>query len=439
MTRAMKPSGIEWIGDIPEGWEVKRLKYLGNLAANGVDKKIQEGESLFKAVHYMDVYKNSLNEIKNSDEYLVVSAEESKTIGCTLEKGDVLFTNSSETPDDMGHSVVVSENLINTLFGYHLMRFRPKSEFNLHIEKFLFGSYYMRKWFEFRSIGMTRYGLSYSDFADALIILPPLPEQEAIAAYLDRKSELIDSMIEKQKIVIEKLKLYKQSVITEAVTKGLDPTVTMKPSGIEWIGEIPEDWSVRKLKDIGDAIIGVTYSPSEVSEAGTLVLRSSNVQNGKLTFDDNVFINKKIQEKLITKEGDLLICSRNGSKALIGKCAYIKKENAGNSFGAFMTVYRSKFSRFVFYILNSNIFSYYLATYFTSTINQLTTGNLNNIQIPLPPLPEQLIIADYLDQKCTQIDQIIEQKQTLIEKLANYKKSLIYECVTGKREVEPNA
>lgn len=217
-TVKMKPSGIEWIGDIPEGWEVRKLKYLGNLNANGVDKKIQDGEKLYKSVHYMNVYNNSLSEIKNSEDYLIISATDEKVNSCTLLKGDVLFTNSSETPDDMGHSTVVFENLNNTLFGYHLMRFRPKVEICLQFEKYLFGSYYMRKWFEYRSIGMTRYGVSYSEFANALIILPTLSEQQAIVDYLDTKCTQIGNAINNKQKLINKLTDYKKSLIYECVT-----------------------------------------------------------------------------------------------------------------------------------------------------------------------------------------------------------------------------
>ncbi|MDD5659597.1 MAG: restriction endonuclease subunit S [Actinomycetota bacterium] len=214
----MKSSGIEWIEGIPEGWEVKKLKYLGELNSNGVDKKIQEGEKLFKSVHYVNVYNNSLREINNNEDYLVISATDEKANSCTLLKGDVLLTNSSETPDDMGHSTVIFENLNSTLFGYHLMRFRPKVKIYLQFEKYLFGSYYMRKWFEYYSTGITRYGVSYDGFSNALIILPPFSEQQAIADYLDAKCSQIDNAINIKQKLIDKLADYKKSLIYECVT-----------------------------------------------------------------------------------------------------------------------------------------------------------------------------------------------------------------------------
>ena len=153
-----KESGIPCLGIVPKEWKIIRFRYLGALNAGGVDKKVVEGEPLFKSVHYMDVYRGSLQNIYNSNDYLIVSATAQKQSNCTLLRGDVLFTSSSETPEDIGHSCVVGENLDNTLFGYHLMRFRPKVDIALEFEKYLFGAYYMRKWFAYRAVGMTRFG-----------------------------------------------------------------------------------------------------------------------------------------------------------------------------------------------------------------------------------------------------------------------------------------
>ncbi|MFA5618609.1 MAG: restriction endonuclease subunit S, partial [Syntrophorhabdaceae bacterium] len=132
-----------------------------------------------------------------------------------------------------------------------------------------------------------------------------------------------------------------------------------------------------------------------------------------------------------------LICSRNGSRELIGKCALIDKQIAGQTYGAFMCVFRSEFNRFIHYALLSEVFSYYLGTYLTTTINQLTNTNLGNIKIPIPMnVDEQQAIADYLDEKCAKIEDIIKDKQEALETIKEYKKSLIYEYVTGKKRVK---
>ena len=211
----------------------------------------------------------------------------------------------------------------------------------------------------------------------------------------------------------------------------------MKPSGIEWIGDIPAHWEVRRLKGLGEQTIGLTYSPQDITDnSGTLVLRSSNIQNGKLVLDrdDNVYVSIDVENKIL-KDEDILICSRNGSRNLVGKTAFVITYGKKLSYGAFTTIFRSKYNRFLFYVFNAGVFEYHLASYNTSTINQLTTSMLNEIRVPFPPVKTQQKIADYLDSKCYQIDKYITEKQNIIQKLDAYKKSLIFECVTGKHKI----
>ena len=163
-----------------------------------------------------------------------------------------------------------------------------------------------------------------------------------------------------------------------------------KESGFAWFGDVPAHWTVTRLKYLGEAIIGLTYDPSQVvnGDSGTLVLRSSNVQKGKIILDDNVYVDATIPPDLITIIGDILICSRNGSRALIGKNATIDALSVGQTFGAFMTIFRSRHSRYVSWLLNSPLFEFQSGAFLTSTINQLTVGVLNNFEVPLPPEAE---------------------------------------------------
>src|SRR5690554_6401717 len=159
---------------------------------------------------------------------------------------------------------------------------------------------------------------------------------------------------------------------------------TYKDSGIKWLGEIPEHWEVKRLKFLGDAIGGVTYSPNDIvenEEGGTLVLRSSNIQKGKLYFEDNVYINSDIQEKKTLRNGDILICSRNGSRHLIGKNICIDERTEGETFGAFMMIFRSKNSKFLYQFFNSPIFKSQYGLFLIATINQSTSGTLNNFYL----------------------------------------------------------
>lgn len=209
----------------------------------------------------------------------------------------------------------------------------------------------------------------------------------------------------------------------------------MKPSGVEWMGDVPEHWEMKKLKFLGKSIIGLTYNPEDISEKegeGSLVLRASNIQNSSLSLENNVFVNSAVPEELKIQKGDILICARNGSRELVGKNICISDESlAGSTFGAFMTVFRTPYWRFISKIFASPIFKSQSGLYQTSTINQLTIGTLNNILVPFPfEENEQTAIAAYLDRKTAQIDQAIAEKEGLIELFREERQAIINHAVT---------
>ncbi len=276
----------------------------------------------------------------------------------------------------------------------------------------------------------------FSEYGNRYVCDLDIDEQIRIAGYLDQQCAHIDAVIEKTKASIEEYKKLKQAVITQAVTKSIRCDRLMKDSGIEWIGQIPADWSIQRFKNLGKCWNGLTYSPDDMCDEGngTLVLRSSNIQNGKLVFDDNVYVNCDVPAKVKVHYQDILICSRNGSAKLIGKNAIIG-ENVDAAFGAFMMVYRSVAPRYLRYILNSDVFMYNLSSFLTSTVNQLTAGVFNNIKFPYTAdVEEQEEIVRYLDDKCSSIDRLIDKKEQILTEMESYKKSLIYEYVTGKKE-----
>ncbi len=211
-----------------------------------------------------------------------------------------------------------------------------------------------------------------------------------------------------------------------------------KDSEIEWLKSIPEHWEIKKLKYLGRSFIGLTYSPDDVVDEGQgiLVLRSSNVQNKKITFDSNVYVNKIIPEKLKTVAGDILICSRNGSRDLIGKNAVIGYGSEGLTFGAFMTIFRSQHNSYLSFVFNSTLFEFQSSSFLTSTINQLTVGNLNGFKIPLPPKVERKQIASFLYRETQKIDRLIEKQEQLIKLLQEKRQAVISHAVT--KGLNPN-
>lgn len=419
MAREMKDSGVEWIGEIPREWETLPL---GNCFLERVEKvSDREWEPL--SVTKKGIFKQ-LENVAKSD------AHDSRKKVC---KGDFVINSRSDRKQSCGLSdfdgsvSLINIVLKNIFYNKEYTKYLLKND-GFAEEFYRWGS----------GIVADLWSTKYSKMKKIILPVPPLEEQEKIANYLDKKVSDIDLIIEKTKATIEDYKKYKQSIITEAVTKGINPNVEMKDSGIEWIGEIPKEWEVLRLKNLGEYRNGLTYSPSDMvnENEGILVLRSSNVQQGKLVFNDNVYVNTKIKTELMVKKGDILICSRNGSKELIGKNAIIDSDIKA-SFGAFMMIFRSKYSKYMYYILNSAVFSYYLGTFLTSTINQLTGNNFRSMKIVFcNKKEEQNQIAEYLDKKTSEIDTLITKKEALITELEEYKKSLIYECVTGKKEIK---
>lgn len=420
-----KDSGIEWIGEIPQEWKlVKTGRVFRNtkeivgsnsanverlaLTLNGVikrDKDDAEGlqPEQFDGYQYLR---------KNQMVFKLIDLENVNTsrVGlCPFEEGMV----------SPAYIVLKNNQSDNRYYHYYFLSLWHNEIFN-HLGG-----------------DGVRSALNAKDLLNIPTFDLSKEMQQRIADYLDKKCGEIDRVVETEKAVIEKLKEYKQSIITEAVTKGLDKSVPLKDSGIEWIGKIPQHWDVRKLKTIGDYRNGLTYSPEDMceEEQGTLVLRSSNIKQGKLVLNDNVYVSVDISNVLKVQKGDILVCSRNGSRDLIGKNAIIDSDiNA--SFGAFMMILRCNCPKYMYYILNSHIFNYYLGSFFTSTINQLTGKNFGGMDIVFcPDTSEQKAIIEYLDKKCSEIDKAIADKEQVIEKFTEYKKSLIYECVTGKKRI----
>ena len=421
-----KDSGVEWLGKVPTEWLVMQFRRITNLQQGlqiPQENRFTEGNE--ETIEYITIKSLNAGSNREHKEYI---RKPSTRVQCT--KDDVLLARTGAT----------GEVVTNIKGVFHNNFFKVNYDKTKISKLYLV---YLLKTKELKSHLLMLAGtttipdLNHGAFLSTGIPLPFFQEQQTIANYLDKTTAKIDTLIEKQTKLIELLKEKRQAVISTTVTRGLDSSVPMKDSGVEWLGEIPEQWEVKKLKHIGEAIIGLTYSPTNIVDEneGTLVLRSSNLQNGGLYYGDNVYVNSAIPDKLIVKSGDIVICSRNGSRKLIGKNAMIDKQSAGVSFGAFTSVFRSKQNPFVFYILNSSLFKYQSGRFMTTTINQLTTGTLNEFKIAFPSASEQLEIVNYLADKTSKIDTLISKATKAIELLKERRAALISAVVTGKIDV----
>lgn len=407
----MKDSGIPWIGQIPEDWEVAKYKFFANSGMGETilgGNLVEDGIPVYSATQNSTIfgYVKSSNLKLNKNDFVIPARGNS--IGCVT----IVKDNEATATQTTIYSKL--NNNINYKFLYYCC---------VGLKNV---------WFYFEDTAIPQ--ITVNQVQNNQVPLPPQEIQQKIVEILDKNCGQIDELVRIEENEIEKLKEYKTSLITKVVTKGLDPNVKMKDSGIPWIGQIPEDWKVVRLKNIAKCYGGLTYSPDDINEKGILVLRSSNIQNGKLSFNDNVYV--KVNNFMLVEKNDILICSRNGSRELIGKNAIITTDIKA-TFGAFMMIIRtSQNAKYLHKILNSNIFNYYISSFLTSTINQLTKNNLDNIKFPFSIDPNtQQQIVDYLDKRCEEIDNLIKIKQEKIEKMKEYKKSLIYQYVTGKKEV----
>ena len=420
-----KDSGVDWIGEIPEHWKMLSNKYIFKLKKIQVGKKSADYELL--SLTLKGIIKRDMENPEGKFPAEFDTYQEVK-------KGDFIFClfDVEETPRTVGLS-----DFDGMITGAYTV-FTASEETDRKYLYYFYLNLDEKKRLKFLYKGL-RNTIPKDSFFTFKTTFPPLEEQQTIAIFLDDKTAKIDQTIANKQKEIELLKERRQILIQKAVTKGLDDTVPLKDSGVDWIGEIPEHWDCVKLKFLGNAIIGLTYSPNDLCDAneGKLVLRSSNLRDGKFVYGEkeNVYVKGKISDKLLLRQDDILICSRNGSRDLIGKCAIAGINDIGNSFGAFNTVFRSKYNKYLFCILNSNIFKSLSGSFLTSTINQLTIGNLNSIQVPIPPEIEMSKIRIYVESIEEKIAKAISLKQQEIEKLKEYKTVLIDNVVTGKVKI----
>lgn len=429
---AYKDSGVEWIGKVPKHWDVVPLRHVALFKNSNVDKKAYDGQETVSLCNYTDVYYNEF--ITPDLPFMQATASTAEIEQFSLKKGDVLITKDSEDPSDIGIPSLVAEEMPGVICGYHLTMIRGNDLDTARLLHRILQSHPTQAHFFVEAPGITRYGLSQDAIGDLRCCLPPKEERGQIADRLDRETTRIDALIAKKTEFIGLLTKKRQALITHAVTKGLNPKAKMKDSGVKWIGDVPEHWTISKLKFVSRALIGLTYAPEDVvtDGSGITVLRSSNIQGGQLDMADIVQVRKVGGSELMAQVGDILICSRNGSRALIGKNIQLDERSLGCTFGAFMTVVRGNFNDYLYFVFNSTMFDANSALYMTSTVNQLTISMIDNMEIPLPPETEQATIVSHLRKKLMSLDTLLSTTELSIDFLRKRRSALITAAVTGQ-------
>ena len=427
--------------DLPDGWCWDRLGNVSNIARGGSPRPIES---------YITDDENGINWIKIGDtekdgKYIFKTKEKIKPEGLSksryVESGDFLLTNSMSfgrpyilKTDGCIHDGWLVIGNIDTVFDQNFLYYALSSDF-------------MYQTLSLLAAGSTVKNLKSDTVKSVLFPIPPIQEQKRIAEKLDSlisyviridsdktdlqstiqltKSKILDLAIrgklvpqnsddEPASVLLDRIRTEKEELIKQGkikrdkkesvIYKGDDNsyyekignTVTCIDEELPF--ELPKSWEWCNLSMIGQTNIGLTYSPADiVPDNGTIVFRSSNIINNQLDYSDLVRVNKSIRDNQYLANNDILICARNGSKALVGKCALIKNLSERASFGAFMAIYRTTFYTYVFYFLQTSIFRDTFHDSNSTAINQLTQAMIKKTRIPLPPFEEQLRIVEYLN------------------------------------------
>ena len=426
MAREMKDSGIEWIGEIPSNWNMIRNKYL------------------------FDCSKGIVGEDWASTQLL------SLTTKGIIEKDPEHL--SGKVPESFEtYQVVVPDNIVMCLFDLDCSAvFSGISRFKGMISpaykvlscKEIIHPHFADLWFSFVFSGRKyksysknlRYTLNYDEFAVIETPIPPLDEQSRIAAFLDRKCAEIDSVMADTRRTIEEYKALKQSIITEAVTKGVRGKRPMKNSGIEWIGKIPEEWNTKKLKSICRKITdGSHFSPETVDE-GIPYITAKDVHGVGIDYESACKITKDAFYQMEKagcgpENGDVLIVKDGATTGRVGMiisdepCVLLSSV-------AMLHTNDGNYNRYLMYFMQSTIMQEQIQLSMAgSAMPRITLKKIVDFVMVVPPIEEQTEISAYLDINCSEIERIIENKLQLLNELESYKKSVIYEYVTGKKEV----
>ena len=409
-----KDSGIAWIGKIPEHWEITLFKRKITIN-NGKDYKNFSDAEIYPVIGSGGCFAYCSNYMYDGEALLLGRKG-------TIDK-PLYVKGKFWAVDTMFYAIPHKD--LHCKFSYYLALTFP---FNLY------------------STSTSLPSLTQTDLGNIPVAFPSISEQQAIADYLDRRCSEIDELIALQEEMITKLQSYKQSVITEAVTRGLDKNVPLKDSGIDWIGKIPEHWKVKRLKGIYSFGKGLNITKADLIDNGIPVISygqlHSKLNTGTCIKDCLIRYVPEIffenNSASLVKKGDVIFADTSEDLEGCGNCIYIDRDML--LYAGYHTIIAKNISSY-----HNKYFSYLFQTdCWRFQIRRMVNGVklfsipqrlLASTNIITPSIQEQQAIADYLDQQCSEIDELIALKQQKIEKLKEYKKSLIFECVTGKRKV----
>jgi type I restriction enzyme S subunit len=408
-----RPSAMMWLKEIPTQWTLRKLKHVASVNFSSVDKHTFEGEEPVRLCNYVDVYYNDY--ITPDLSFMEATASNSEIRRFTLKRGDVLVTKDSEEWNDIAVSSYVVNDLPGVLCGYHLAHIRSNSE--CMDGKYLsraFSALGINDQFRVEATGITRYGLGKYGLDNAFFPVPPLETQHAIAAFLDRETERIDTLIAKKERQIELLQEKRAALISHVVTKGLNPNAKMKDSGIEWLGEIPEHWTITRFKYALWLQRGHDLPATDFCNGVYPVCGS----NGCIGYHDH-----------FTTKGPGVTVGRSGS---VGEVNYIEQDYWAHNTALYIKEFRRTRPKYAFYLLKALDVKYLSEG---SAVGTLNRNYIHDLPVAIPSTSEQEAIIAFMDRETIKLQGLIEKIRTSIQALGEYRTALISAAVTGKIDV----
>ena len=430
--REMKDSGIEWVGAIPNHWRVSKIKQI-------VRWKSVKGQPDLPVLSLYRDY-GVIPKDSRDDNHNVTSLDTSGYK--VVEHGDLVINKMKAWQG----SLAVSEYNGIVSPAYHICKITSENICKKYLHYLLRDASYLPEYMRLSTgLRVGQWDLSFDDFKNIPFLVPPLAEQKRIAAFLDAECAEIDAVLEKTRASIEEYKKLKQAVITQAVTKGVRGDRPMKDSGIEWIGDIPAEWSVVRQKYFWNTIesgVSVNAADKTVDNSEQYgVLKTSAVSKFMFIPTEHKQVNLEEYGRVSCPvRADSIIASRMNTPELVGACGYVQN-NYPNLFlpdRLWQITFKDELSpKYAWYYLSGIRVRQYISSLSTGTsssMQNISQSQYGNIFITIPSIGEQSEIAKYLDEKCNSVDALIAKKQQYLTEIENYKKSLIYEYVTGKRE-----
>lgn len=435
-----KDSGVEWLGAVPSHWEVKRLKQVANAFPSNVDKKSYDDQEQVRLCNYTDVYYNDT--ISTDLEFMEATASADQVEKFGLRADDVIITKDSETADDIAIAAHVPRDLPGVVCGYHLSMVRPGPGASGAFLKRFFDSAFAKASFAVRANGLTRLGLGQYAVDNVDVPHPPLGEQRAIAAFLDRETAKIDALVEAQRRLIELLKEKRQVVISLAVTKGLDPSAPMKNSGVERLAHVPAHWEVVSIKHaIELATSGPRGWSDMLGDEGSAFFQSQNIGRAmEVLLQDAARINPPDDadaERARVRTDDVVVCITGARTGAVAHVQFLPVEAFINQHVCLLRPQRARAEgRYLAYCLFSSAGQEQLSLAMYGLKQGLGLEQVRSQRVALPPLDEQRRIVERLDAGLAEFNGLIANAEAAIALLQERRAALVSAAVTGKINVQ---